>query len=678
MKYIFLWITGILTLSTGSNTIAQSRQTMAFNDDWQFRKTAGNDTSWHLVHLPHTWNNIDMQTTKDFYQGEGVYRKQLPPNPTWKHKRIFLRFEGAGSVAQVFLNGQMIGSHKGAYGAFACELTHSLKDSAVNELLVKTNNTARPDVIPINHNLFGVYGGLYRPVSLIVTAPLSFAVNDYAAPGVFIRQQNVSAASADITVTAKVDNKYPHSRQAILQTALCDADGNIVKTVDSSIQILPQGMQVFHQQFQLNTPHLWNGLKDPYLYKVIVRILEHGQVIDEVLRPLGIRHFEIIPGKGLFLNRQQLPLKGVCRHQDWWESGSALTNEQHAADLNIIREMGANAVRLAHYQQSEYLYSKADSIGLVIWAEIPFVNAVSGQETDNAKQQLTELIRQNYHHPSIYVWGLHNEVYDRNPGGFVNTLTAALHNLAKSEDPDRYTVSVNGYGKMERFENRNADIQGMNRYYGWYEGKTTDLEQWITGLKSNFPEYNVILSEYGAEGNIFQQTETPPATFNPVNGQYFPEQLETRFHETQWGILAKHPYLLGSYLWNMFDFAVPLWNRGGIPARNLKGLVTFDRKVKKDAFYWYKANWSDTPVLYISDRRLTQRTAPQTDITVYSNIGQPHLTINGRRITDFKQGTTAVHYIFTQASLRKGQNKVQVKVIHNGKEYTDNVIWTLQ
>ena len=678
MKYILLWITGILTLTTGNNTIAQSRQITAFNDDWQFRKTTGNDTSWQTVRLPHTWNSKDMQTTKDFYQGEGVYRKQLPPNPAWKHKRIFLRFEGAGSVAQVYLNNQLIASHKGAYGAFVCELTRSLKDSAVNELLVKTNNTARPDVIPINHNLFGVYGGLYRPVSLIITAPLSFAVNDYASPGVFIRQQNVSAAAADITVTAKVDNKYPHTRQAILQTVISDATGTIIKTIDSSIQILPQGMQLFHQQLRLTTPRLWNGLKDPYLYKVTVRILEQGQTTDEVILPLGLRHFEIIPGKGLFLNGQQLPLKGVCRHQDWWESGSALTNEQHAADLDIIREMGANAIRLAHYQQSEYLYSKADSIGLVIWAEIPFVNAVSGHETDNAKQQLTELIRQNYHHPSIYVWGLHNEVYDRTPGGFVNTLTTALHNLAKSEDPDRYTVSVNGYGKMERFENRTADIQGMNRYYGWYEGKTTDLEQWITGLKNDFPEYNVILSEYGAEGNIFQQTETPPAQFNPVNGQYFPEQLETRFHEIQGGILDKHPYLLGSYIWNMFDFAVPLWNRGGIPARNLKGLVTFDRKVKKDAFYWYKANWSDTPVLYISDRRLTQRKSPQTDITVYSNIGQPNLTVNGRRINAVKQGTTAVHYIYTQVPLRKGQNKIQVKVLHNGKEYTDNVIWTLQ
>lgn len=232
--------------------------------------------------------------------------------------------------------------------------------------------------------------------------------------------------------------------------------------------------------------------------------------------------------------------------------------------------MGANTIRLSHYQHSEYFYAKADSIGFLIWAEIPFVNGVSGKEEENAKQQMTELIRQNYHHPSIYVWGLHNEVEGSSPDDYTGVLTATLNGLAKTEDPDRYTVSVNGYGEMERPENNLADIQGINRYFGWYEKTSADLENWVNEIEKSFPNYKVILSEYGCEGNVNQQDESPPANVNPTQGQFYPEQLETRLHEVQWGIIKRHPYLFATYLWVMFDFAIPGWNRGGVPARNQK------------------------------------------------------------------------------------------------------------
>lgn len=659
------------------------RYMVPFNAHWQFKKAAQNqavkwlDTPWETVDLPHTWNATDMQQGKNFYQGDAFYKKSFPTDPAWNNKRVLLRFEGVGSKTEVYLNEKLVGTHKGGYSAFVCELTYALKATGNNELLVKANNEASEEVIPVNHNLFGVYGGIYRPVTLIAVDKLSFTPTDYAASGVFIRQQNVSTSNADLTITAKVDNKTGLAQRAELETILYDAAGNTVRSVKKSLVLLTQGMQVFTLDMSVKKPHLWNGLNDPYLYRAVTTISYNGKVADRIELPVGIRKFEIVGGEGLLLNGKPYRLKGVCRHQDWWGYGSALTNAQHAADLETIREIGANSIRLAHYQQSEYLYSKADSMGLIIWAEIPFVNASSGKEGDNAKQQMMELIRQNYHHPSIYVWGIHNEVYAKSPADHVPSLTAELHALAKKEDPDRYTVSVNGYGNMDRVENQLADIQGMNRYYGWYEGKTTDLEKWIVGLKAQYPQHKVILAEYGAEGNVEQQDENPPARFDPVSGKYFPEQLQTRYHEIQWGIIEKNPYLAASYVWNMFDFAVPLWNRGGVPARNMKGLVSFDRKTKKDAFYWYKANWSKDPVLYISDRRLNKRKQPVTNITVYSNTGVPELYINGKKTDAPQQGTTQVHYIFERIELKKGTNTIKVETTVKDEYFTDSVTWEL-
>lgn len=652
--------------------LAQTVRTeIAFNNDWQFCKS---DSNYAPVTLPHTWNNHDMQTSKSYYAGTGVYRKEFTPDSAWKNKRVFVRFEGVGQVADVFVNDKFIGQHRGAYSAFSFDISYALAYGKPNTIVVKANNETREDIIPINHKLFGVYGGIYRPVKLVVTGKLNISASDYASPGIFIKQKNVSAARADIQVITKLENKLGKIESAILETTIYDASGKKVQQTNTGVQVMPQGMQHYAQALTIFKPHRWQGIDDPYLYKVVVRLKQNGETLDEVMQPLGVRHFEVIARKGFFLNGKLYPLHGVCRHQDWWSDGSALSNEQHAADINTILEMGANSIRLAHYQQSDFIYSKADSVGLVIWAEIPFVNAVSGKEMDNAKQQVTELIRQQFNHPSIYVWGLHNEVYGKTPADYTSVLTAMLHETAKTEDPDRYTISVNGYGTMERNENQLADLQGMNRYYGWYEGKTEDLEKWVKGLEQKYPDHKVILSEYGAEGNIYQQDEHPPVKFDPVNSPYFPEQMETRFHEIQWGIIEKHPYLMASYVWNMFDFAVPLWNRGGIPARNLKGLVSFDRKIKKDAFYWYKANWSKQPVLYIADRRLVQRKQAATTITVYSNVGKPTLMVNGKEITTVKQGTTGVHYVYEQVMLDKGKNNITV----TAKDQSDSVEWILE
>ena len=660
-----------------------ARECIDFNTGWQFKKGpfasdpvlfgAGFERGWQEVKVPHTWNATDMQTDKNsFYEGAAYYKKAYTPSLSMKDKRVFLRFEGVASVAEVYVNNVFAGNHQGAYSAFAVEISSLLNYGEENEILVKADNSSRPDVIPVNHTLFGVYGGMYRPVQLIVTEKLHIAVTDYASPGVYISQRNVSKKSAEIQVRVKVENRYPENRNIKVVNSIYDMAGKLVQKQETNHIVSPQGRQEISQSLTVRNPRLWQGLDDPYLYRVSTQLLENNRPIDRMEQPLGIRHFEMKAGDGMYLNGKKVPMYGVCRHQDRWQLGSALSNEHHAEDLEIIREMGATTIRFAHYQQAEYLYSKCDSIGFIIWAEIPFVNRVSTQEAGNARSQLIELIRQNYNHPSIYVWGLHNEVY--RPHEYTIALTSELHDLAKQEDPDRYTVSVNGYGQIDHPVNMNADIQGYNRYYGWYERRIANLEDWAVGLKEKAPDYKLILAEYGAEANIDQQQEVV-GDVGTFFSQFYPETFATKFHEIQWGIIAKHPQLLASYLWNTFDFATPRAHQGGVPARNMKGLVTFDRKIKKDPFYWYKANWSQEPVLYITQRRCTERENKETSVTIYSNQGIPTLYVNGEKITKYTPGTTPVHYIFENVSLKEGSNQLKATLNKNGISLEDAIEW---
>ncbi|WP_316804194.1 glycoside hydrolase family 2 protein [Pedobacter nototheniae] len=675
--HLILFITCFILQITAN---AQSRKTLTFNSDWSFKKTkdtADHNLNWEKVTLPHTWNATDMQLSKNFYEGEGIYKKDMVFGNEYQNKRLFLRFEGVGQVAQVYVNDKLVGTHKGSYSAFCVEITYAVVLGKSNKIVVKANNTARKDVIPVNHFLFGIYGGIYRPVSLIVTNQINISTTDYASPGIYISQKNVSNETADLNLLVKVENRSPLAEDIKLKSTVFNKDGKLVLEKTTLEHVTTQGRQNFTQNFTLSNPTLWDGFNNPYLYKVVTQIIKNNEVIDEVTQPLGIRKFEIVAGKGMLLNNKPYKMYGVARHQDRWQFGNALSNAQHKEDLDIIKEMGTTTIRFAHYQQAEYLYSQCDSMGFVIWAEIPFVNTSTGEEGENAKQQMNELIKQNFNHPSIYVWGLHNEVYGKTIADYPAVLTRDLDDIAKTLDPDRYTVSVSGYGEMTRPTNLNADIQGMNRYYGWYEGKIGDLEKWASGLESKYPDNKVMLTEYGADGNVFQQQEQAELkdTFD-YGSPFYPETYETKTHEIQWPIIAKHPYIAASYIWNMFDFATPMWNRGSMPARNMKGLVTFDRKLKKDAFYWYKANWSKNPVLYLTERRATERKNAITQITVYSNIGTPDVFINGKKLPATKP--EGVLYRFENVNLKKGKNVIKTKANTNGQVYNDEITWNLK
>lgn len=663
---------------------ASARETYPFNTGWHFKKgpfpenvmksASVWNTEWSVVEIPHTWNNRDMQQrANSFYEGEAYYRKRHLFPESWRDKRVFLRFEGVGSCAEIYVNGQLVMTHKGGYSAFACEIGQALEFGRENEIVVKADNKARPDVIPVNHQLFGVYGGIYRPVTLIVTDKCNITVTDHASSGIYITQKHVSKRSAEVFVKAKLDNTGLQPVPLVLESTIYDAEGRQVCTERKEILLDSQGTQAFVSAFRVNRPHLWQGRKDPYLYRITTRLYDQGKVIDEVSQPLGLRKFEIVAGKGFYLNGEKYPMYGVTRHQDWWGMGSALTTAQHDFDLETIMDIGATTVRLAHYQQSDYVYSRCDSLGLIVWAEIPFVNRVTGQEWDNAHAQLRELIRQSFNHPSIYVWGLHNEVYQ--PTSYTAQLTQSLHDLAKTEDPDRYTVSVNGYGNADHPVNMNADIQGMNRYFGWYEKKITDMEPWIRAMERQYPHQKFMLTEYGADANIAHQTEFLGESLD-WTADYYPETFQTKMHEYQWSVISQHPYIIASYLWNTFDFACPMWDRGGVPARNMKGLVTFDRKVKKDSYFWYKANWSEEPVLYLTQRRNVDRESRHTQVTVYSNRGVPEVFLNGEPLANAKKGYTEVHYIFEDVVLKEGKNVLKaVCKDRDGTILSDEIVW---
>lgn len=665
-------------------TDALAREVTTFNDGWEFKKGPFGpevmksaqqwNGQWAKVQIPHTWNAKDMQVrTNSFYEGEAYYRKQHLFPERLQGKRIFLRFEGVGACAEVYVNGYLAGTHKGAYSAFVCEISGQIKYGQENEILVKADNKARPDVIPVNQSLFGVYGGIYRPVWLVVTEPCNIVMNDCASPGVYITQKNVSKKSAEVAVKVKLDNATLAPVPLVLENTVYDAGGKLVKTHRQALELTPQGVQTYVADFKLSRPHLWQGRKDPYLYKVVSRLMQDDRVIDEVVQPLGLRKYEIVAGKGFFLNGEKYPMYGVTRHQDWWELGSALSNREHDFDLAAIMDIGATTVRFAHYQQSDYLYSRCDTLGLIIWAEIPFVNRVTGQEWENAHQQMRELVRQSFNHPSIYIWGMHNEVY--HPHGYTAALTQSLHDLCKLEDPDRYTVAVNGYGHAEHPVNQHTDVQGMNRYFGWYEKKIQDIEPWVEKMEKAYPWQKLMLTEYGADANIAHQTEYLGDALN-WGKPFYPETFQTKTHEYQWSIIARHPYIIASYLWNMFDFAVPMWKRGGVPARNLKGMITFDRKTKKDSYFWYKANWSKDPVLYLTQRRNTEREKKETSVTVYSNIGAPKVYLDGKELTGgVRKGYTDVHYVFDKVTLHQGKNVLKAVVSYQGKEYTDQIEW---
>lgn len=665
-----------------STSTFATRKEILLNENWMFRFSHQVQfKSEERVNLPHTWNSGDALSGKqDYYRGMGNYTKTLFVKPEWKGKRLFLRFEGVNTIANVFINDVHIGEHRGGYGAFVFEITDKVKYDADNRILVKVNNALQQDVMPLVGD-FNFYGGIYRDVNLIITDPVNISLTDYASPGVYLIQNKVTKEQAEVKAKVLVSNGSAKVQPVKVDIKIWE-DDKLVQQQDIKVTVDANDWATTGMDLTIRNPHLWNGRKDPFMYKAEISLLSEGQIIDRIVQPLGLRYYHVDAEKGFFLNGEHLKLKGVCRHQDRAERGNALYKMHHDEDAAIMVEMGANAVRLAHYPQATYFYDLMDKYGIVTWAEIPqigpggyqdqgYINQPSFRE--NGKEQLKELIRQHYNHPSICFWGLFNELktIGDNPTEYIEE----LNDLAHQEDPTRLTTSAS-FLSYDDDINKVTDVIAWNQYFGWYGGSPSDMGKWLDANHKVHPEYKIAISEYGAGASIYHQQDSVKRGI--ASGWWHPENYQTYYHIGNWKALAERPFVWGSFIWNLFDFGAAHRVEGDRPGINDKGLVTFDRKVKKDAFYFYKANWNtEEPFVYITNRRHRDRSLAVTDIMIFSNQPEVELFVNGKSLGRQKPDEYAT-FEWKGVALQDGENTIEARSTQKKNPVNDKVVWTVK
>lgn len=665
MRTVFLQsnrlVSVVLFMLYGMSMFAQ-RQDILLNNDWNFRFSHQVQKGTEVrVDLPHTWNAQDALSGKiDYKRGIGNYEKNLFICSEWKGKRLFIRFEGVNNIADVFVNRRHIGEHRGGYGAFIFEITGKVEYGKENSILVRVNNGEQLDIMPLVGD-FNFYGGIYRDVHLLITDETCISPLNYASPGVRLIQDSVSHKYAKVRAVVDLSNGDSGNREVELNVRLLDGQ-RVVKEGTKKVNLSGNAAMQQEFTFEIDQPHLWNGRQDPFLYQAEVTLSRNGQMVDRVTQPLGLRFYRIDPDKGFFLNGKHLPLQGVCRHQDRSEVGNALRPQHHEEDAALMLEMGVNAVRLAHYPQATYFYDLMDKNGIIVWAEIPFVGPGGYNDKGfvdlpafraNGKEQLKELIRQHYNHPSICVWGLFNELTELgdNPVEYIKELNV----LAHQEDPTRLTTSAsNQMGDL----NFITDAIAWNRYDGWYGGTPADLGKWLDRMHKDHPEICIAISEYGAGASIYHQQDSLVKTV--PTSWWHPENWQTYYHIENWKTISSRPYVWGSFVWNMFDFGAAHRTEGDRPGINDKGLVTFDRKVRKDAFYFYKANWNgEEPMLYLTGKRNTARTQRLQTIIAFTNQSGAELFVNGKSYGKATPDSYAI-LEWKNVELQPGENEIKV------------------
>jgi beta-galactosidase len=605
------------------------RQAISLMDNWIFRKK-NNEI---IVNLPHTWNAKDGQDGgNDYFRGFCVYRKKfLKPEFDIRTEAVYLEFDGVNSSAEVIVNGKIVTKHHGGYSTFRVDVTDKILTD--NELEVLVSNEVNNEIYPQKAD-FTFYGGIYREVKLLIVSKKHFDLEYYGSDGLKVTPQLVDHI-AEVTV-----DTYTNVINPIVRITILDQEDNIVDIENNSKQV-----------FKIENPILWDGINNPYLYTAVAELLENEKVIDRVEKRFGIRSFYVDPKKGFFLNGRSYPLRGVSRHQDFIGLGNAIPKEQHLLDMELIKEVGANAIRLAHYQHDQYFYDLCDQVGMIVWAEIPYISEHMPNGRENVIHQMKELIVQNYHHASIVTWGLSNEIT-------INIIDKKdmldnhhiLNDLCHNMDPTRPT-SLSCYAMCGPFNPvaHISDLVGWNLYLGWYVPGLFLNDLWICLFHAVFPKRPLGFSEYGAEGmpNLHSA--------HPRRGDHT-EDYQAKYHEFMLKCFERHPFLWSTFVWNMFDFAADARNQGGESGMNHKGLVTFDRKTKKDSFYLYKAWWSKEPFIYLARKRYQYRTEKVTDITVYTNQKEVSLFCNGKLIKT-KNG----EHVFRFKVQLENVNKFQVK-----------------
>ena len=618
------------------------RKTLLLNDDWKFSIKEGQEDE---INLPHSWNGRDGQDGgNDYLRTITTYKKTFQKPEMNQDEIAFLRFEGVNSLCDVYLNGEHLYHHEGGYSGFDFEITAALKEE--NELIVKVDNKAYDNIYPDAAD-FTFYGGIYRDVKLITMNKYHFEENADCAPALKCTPK-VSKEKTTLLVECKTNSNNE------IALSLLDKEGNEVTTLKAN------------EENVLSDIHLWNGLENPYLYTVRGRLInnETKEILDEVTTRIGFRYFRVDPKKGFFLNGNKYPLRGVARHQDRPGVGNAITKENMEEDMNLLLDIGATTVRLSHYQHDQHFYDLCDEKGLVVWAEIPYISKYLKNANDNAKSQLSELIHQCYNHPSIVCWGISNEItmFRKEFGKECRDDHHKLNDFAHKEDPTRLTT-IACYSMMNIF-NRIAhitDLASYNLYWGWYV-PFTPMTCWILDFWHLFyPKSPIGLSEYGAEGMPNLHSSHPKRFDNT-------EEYQARYHEKMLHDFEKRDYIWATHVWNMFDFGSDGRNQGGEKGINHKGLVTFDRKTKKDAYYVYKAYWSKDPFVHICSKRYVNRTDDSAVIKVYSNQKEVTLYVNGKKVETL-QGDKV--FTFHKIPLEKEN---EIKVVSGTLEDTAKIV----
>ena len=591
------------------------RKIISLNRKWSFRK--GVDTvpavtpaDWDFVNVPHCWNAIDGQDGgNDYFRGTCCYVKDLDREEIPTADKYYLEINGANSSATVYMNGEKLASHDGGYSTWRVDITEALKKGTRLGILV--DNSANETVYPQMAD-FTFYGGLYRDVNLIAVSESHFELDYYGGRGIAITPK-VVGSDAQVTFESFVTNKKPGQ---MVNYIIKDKNGDVVTTLKTDEAV---------ETIEIKNVVLWNGRKNPYLYTAEIELLDGDKVIDKVSTRFGCRTFEIDPERGFILNGEEYPLRGVSRHQDRWGYGNALLPEHHKEDMDLIYEMGANTIRLAHYQHDQYFYDLCDEYGMVIWAEIPYISKHMPTGRENTISQMKELIVQNYNHPSIVVWGLSNEISMNGSDDDLLENHRILNDLCHEMDKTRLTtIAVVSMCSLDDPYIQIPDVVSHNHYFGWYGGDTSMNGPWFDNFHAKFPNIPVGMSEYGCEALNWH-------TSNPQQGDYT-EEYQAYYHEELIKQLFSRKYIWATHVWNMFDFGADARQEGGENGQNHKGLMTFDRKYKKDAFYAYKAWLSDDPFVHICGKRYVDRVEDLTKVTVYSNLPEVELIANGKSL----------------------------------------------
>jgi hypothetical protein len=679
------WLIMVMMLAVAAPALARTpRPVQSLNADWRFLKGDAADSAapaldtkaWLKVTLPHTFNAGDGEDGGGYYRGPGWYRRELDLAPQPPGRRLFLQFDGAALNAEVFLNGARVGSHAGGYAAFRFDIT-DLARPGRNLLAVRVDNAPTASVAPLGGD-FTVFGGLYRGVSILSTPALHVDALDHGGPGVYVSTPKVSAERAEVAVLTRVRDDGGKARSAQVATAILDAEGRVVARAVARVTTTPGGVTPLAQTIVLPRPRLWNGRQDPYLYQVRTQVSATGgdadadADADEVRVPLGVRTFRADPKAGFFLNGRRLSLHGAnLFHSGRPGKGLAVTDAEIDEDFQIMEEMGATGLRLVHFQHPAHAYDRADRDGVVLWTEIPLNSKIDASPAFEANivEQLRELIRQNSNHPSVMFWGLGNEIYSSDADS--NRILARLQAEAKAEDPARPTVYAHCCGADNAPHAMHTDLIAYNKYFGWYPDQVGEIGDWADRAHALIPDRAMAVSEYGAGGSVLQQ-EDPPRRPDPGSG-WHPEQYQSLFHERAGAQLAARGYLWGQFVWVAFDLASDGRNEGDRSGINDKGLVTYDRRIRKDAYYWYQAHWSDTPMAHITSRRMTPRAAGPAMVKVYSNAPRVRLRLNG--VDQGEQAPVDHVAVWPSVMLKPGDNLVQV-VSTLDAAVQDSVVWT--